>query len=367
MGVYRGAGGTGDATQDGASQAVFAIEAKNAALASQVAAAASATSASTSATSANTSATNASTSATNAADSATSAAGYVVPSQTGNNGKYLKTNGTAVSWNTITVSATDISGTLAVANGGTGVTTSTGSGNNVLSTSPTLVTPALGTPSAIVLTNATSVPVNQATGTLPVANGGTGATTLAANNVLLGNGTTAFQVVAPSTSGNVLTSNGTTWTSAAAGGAFPAGTVILFYQSAAPTGWTQVTTLNDYDLRLVSGTGGTTGGTTAYSTVFANQTPTFTGSIGTLASGATTLSTAQMPGHTHSVTAVGGGANSFVNMGCGSMSGGASTLTTDAAGGGGSHSHALTGTPSGTVSAVTLNVRYANIIICSKN
>jgi hypothetical protein len=56
----------------------------------------------------------------------------------------------------------------------------------------------------------------QVTGTLPVGNGGTGATTLTANNVLLGNGTSALQVVAPGTTGNVLTSNGTTWTSAAA-------------------------------------------------------------------------------------------------------------------------------------------------------
>ena len=50
---------------------------------------------------------------------------------------------------------------------------------------------------------------------LSAANGGTGATTLTANNVLLGNGTSALQVVAPGTSGNVLTSNGTTWTSSA--------------------------------------------------------------------------------------------------------------------------------------------------------
>jgi hypothetical protein len=56
---------------------------------------------------------------------------------------------------------------------------------------------------------------------LPVASGGTGATTLTANNVLLGNGTSAPQFVAPSTNGNVLTSNGTTWTSAA----LPAGGV----------------------------------------------------------------------------------------------------------------------------------------------
>lgn len=48
-----------------------------------------------------------------------------------------------------------------------------------------------------------------------VAYGGTGSTSLTANNVLLGNGTSALQAVAPGTSGNVLTSNGTTWTSAA--------------------------------------------------------------------------------------------------------------------------------------------------------
>jgi len=48
---------------------------------------------------------------------------------------------------------------------------------------------------------------------LTVAQGGIGAATLTANNVLLGNGTSALQVVAPSTAGNVLTSNGTTWVS----------------------------------------------------------------------------------------------------------------------------------------------------------
>lgn len=51
------------------------------------------------------------------------------------------------------------------------------------------------------------------TGTLPVSNGGTGASTFTANNVLLGNGTSAFQSVAPGASGNVLYSNGTTWVS----------------------------------------------------------------------------------------------------------------------------------------------------------
>ena len=57
--------------------------------------------------------------------------------------------------------------TLAVAEGGTGVTAKTGTTNLVLSNSPTLVTPALGTPSALVLTNATALPAAQvAQGTL---------------------------------------------------------------------------------------------------------------------------------------------------------------------------------------------------------
>lgn len=59
---------------------------------------------------------------------------------------------------------------------------------------------------------------SQTTGTLPVNRGGTGATSLTANNVLLGNGTSAPQAVAPSTAGNVLTSNGSTWQSTAPAG-----------------------------------------------------------------------------------------------------------------------------------------------------
>ena len=74
--------------------------------------------------------------------------------------------------------------------------------------------------------NATTLTLPNTTGTvlvapggiLPVTAGGTGAATLAANNVVLGNGTSAVQVVAPGTSGNVLTSNGTTWQSTAATG-----------------------------------------------------------------------------------------------------------------------------------------------------
>ena len=122
-------------------------------------------------------------------------------------------------------------GTLPVAAGGTGVTTSTGSGNVVLSTSPTLVTPALGTPSSVDLTNATNVPVNQATGTLAIANGGTGQTTAGAafnalspitttGDLIVGNGANSATRLGIGSTGQVLTVSGgtATWVTPTTGG-----------------------------------------------------------------------------------------------------------------------------------------------------
>jgi hypothetical protein len=121
-----------------------------------------------------------------------------------------------VAGSNVTVSGTWPNQTIAASNPGGTVTSVSGTGTvQGLSLSGTVTSSGNltlgGTLSAVNLTS-------QVTGTLPVANGGTGATSLTANNVILGNGTSAVQVVAPSTSGNVLTSNGTTWTSAAAPG-----------------------------------------------------------------------------------------------------------------------------------------------------
>ena len=84
---------------------------------------------------------------------------------------------TGLSPSLATSGAITLAGTLAVANGGTGGTTSTGSGAVVLAQSPTLANPTLGTPASVTLTNATGLPIlTGTTGTLSVARGGTGAT-----------------------------------------------------------------------------------------------------------------------------------------------------------------------------------------------
>jgi len=102
--------------------------------------------------------------------------------------------------NTASTGAIVLAGSLAVGSGGTGATAVTGSGNNVLSTSPTLVTPILGTPQSGTLTNCTSIPVNQATGNLPVANLGSG-TGASSTTFWRGDGTWAAPTFSGSTTG----------------------------------------------------------------------------------------------------------------------------------------------------------------------
>jgi hypothetical protein len=105
--------------------------------------------------------------------------------------------------------------------------TQSSSDNSTKVATTAFVTAKVGTLGTMASQNATAVAITGGTITgitdLTVADGGTGASTLSANAVLLGNGTSALQTVAPSTSGNVLTSNGTTWTSATPAGSLGVG------------------------------------------------------------------------------------------------------------------------------------------------
>jgi hypothetical protein len=122
----------------------------------------------------------------------------------GNGVTSISFGSTGLTPSTATTGVVSVAGTLSVVNGGTGANSSTGSGSVVLSTSPTLVTPILGTPTSGNLVNCTFPTLNQNTtgnaaglsATLVVGRGGTGLTS-------------------PGTTGNVLTSDGTVWTSSA--------------------------------------------------------------------------------------------------------------------------------------------------------
>ena len=137
---------------------------------------------------------------------------------------------TGFSPSSATSGAVTLAGTLNVANGGTGVTTSTGSGSVVLSTSPSLVTPDLGTPTSGNFStgtftwptfnqNTTGTAAN-VTGIVAIANGGTNATATPTNGGAAYGTGSAYAFTAAGTAGQVLTSNGAaapTWEANASG------------------------------------------------------------------------------------------------------------------------------------------------------
>jgi hypothetical protein len=175
----------------------------------------------------------------------------------------------------VTGTAANVTGTVAVANGGTGTSTASPnvvfagptSGSTTAAPSfralvaadiPTLNQNTTGNASTATTagnitatsnTTLTSLSNLNTVGTITagtwsgtaiaVEKGGTGLTTLSPNNVLLGNGTNALQVVAPGTSGNVLTSDGSTWKSTA-----PVASGVPY------TGATTAVNLGAYDLTV---------------------------------------------------------------------------------------------------------------------
>jgi len=235
--------------------------------------------------------------------------------------------------------------------------------------------------SYLLYNNGTDV-VNALNGISPVS-GGTGTNTLTANSAIIGNGTSPVTFVAPGTSGNVLTSNGTNWTSVAAA-AFDSGTVMLFAQTTAPTGWTKDTSnYNNSGLRIVTGTA-STGGSVDFTTAFASQTPSGSVSITSVSgsAGATTLGTPEIPSHQHQWQLLGSGASGGqsgpyfgVDAACrnynfGNTGTGGYNQSVRPTGGGGSHTHPFSfSSGSGTFSgnAINLAVKYVDVIRATKN
>lgn len=143
--------------------------------------------------------------------------------------------------------------------------------------------------------------------------------------------------------------------------AFPSGTVMLFVQSAAPTGWTKSTAHNDKALRVVSGSV-SSGGSVAFSTAMASRSVT-----GSVSIGSTTLSTAQMPSHAHNLAVISAGTGSSTGLGADGITyyGGTNILQAPviiSTGGGGSHNHS-----SSFSGSLDMSVAYVDVIICTKN
>jgi hypothetical protein len=150
-------------------------------------------------------------------------------------------------------------------------------------------------------------------GSVTVVKGGTGLSTLTANSVVVGNGTDAVQLLAPGTTGNVLTSNGTNWVSqaAAAGG----GDYIMQVFTT-PGTWTKAAGLKAVKVTVIGGGGATSanpgnsaGGTSSFgSPAFLSATGGGAGSISPVggAGGAGSGGQLNSPGAPASVTFVSG-------------------------------------------------------------
>lgn len=284
----------------------------------------------------------------------------------------------------------------------TALTDETGTGSAVFATSPTLVTPALGTPASGVVTNLTGTASININGTVGATTANSGAfTTVTASSNITANGrvfgtspndsssgavtlrdaagdpnslylqgvnnacTVQYAALQFKTDGSISATGQLTATQFNGAWAYlPAGTRMSFQQTAAPTGWTKDTTaaIDNSACRFVTGTA-SSGGSVAFTTAFASQS--VTGTNG--ASAAYTLATADIPSHTHVVPTY---------EGTGSTAGGGTLyysrrgdltyqpLGAAATGGGGAHSHGAAGF---TGTAINLAVKYYDFIIASKN
>ena len=206
--------------------------------------------------------------------------------------------------------------TIDVAHGGTGVTSSTGSGSLVLSTSPTLVTPILGTPTSVTLTNGTGLPI--ATGVSGLGSGvatflaapsssnlatamtdetGTGALVFANTPTLVTPAIGAATGTSLSLTGNLSAAAGTFSSTLSVTGATTLGSTLgvtgaTTLVSTLTAGTSTLTSLSVTNNEIVGGTLGVTGATTLGNTLFVTGAGTFSS---TLTAGATTVASLVSP------------------------------------------------------------------------
>lgn len=165
---------------------------------------------------------------------------------------------------------------------------------------------------------------------------------------------------------------------------FVAGTITIFNQTSAPTGWTKITTYDDHALRVVAGST-SVGGSLSFSSCLTTRT--WAGSVsssGSSSTGTTTLSAPQIPFHTHTFkTEFRNPAVSADNPASGfAQTGGAAPTvpailstpgaaqeprTSNATGGGGSHAHPISLNMSFTGGTSDFSVNYMDVILASKN
>mgnify|MGYP003632880816 CR=1 FL=1 len=172
----------------------------------------------------------------------------------------------------------------------------------------------------------------------------------------------------------------------------PATTQMVFYQSSAPSGWTQNTaaSLANSTLRIITSGAAGTGGTDAFETVFVGSKLTTAGDISVdssplsvdasgISAGATSVSTPQIASHTHTLTLnpiFNGGPATTQIITQNPVYGGPNNVPSDSTGGGGSHTHpvSITAAISGNFVAPAvqftvpgMDIKHANVIVAAKD
>ena len=288
----------------------------------------------------------------------------------------IASGGTGTTSTTYANLQTNVTGTLPIANGGTGSTTATFSGANITSLNASAIS--TGTLSndrttATASNGASTIVARDASGNFTGATitattfSGSGASLTSLNASAISSGTVPTARLASGTANSSTYLRGDqTWATVSGGTVIPAGTVMIFGQTSAPTGFTKLTDQNNAALRVVSGSA-STGGSVDFTTAFASQTPTGSVSITAVSgsAGATTLSTPQIPSHSHPAGypfGVGPAVDEQPNR--------SGPGNTGATGGGGSHTHPFSfSSGSGTFSgnAINLAVKYVDVIRATKD